>query len=240
MQNSDNLVNTVEGKLRQTEARSSASQIAAGQGISERKKSYQSDSEPSSKAEKTAQRIEALTQVFAELELAYHNQFHKAYADQEALEMAKQLWFDALSSYSPQVILRACRQAIAESEYLPSLHMLLRQCGNQLASVGLPEIRAAYREACNAEEPKCNAPWSHPAVYYAAVDTDWFMLASESEARMLPVFERCYQRQCERVLAGEQLESPRRELISDSTVPAPLSKAENLRRLQALRNELNL
>lgn len=154
--------------------------------------------------------------------------------------MAKQLWFDALRSFSPAVILKACRSAIAHSEYLPSLHTLNKECTAQLSSYGLPDALTAYREACNAPSPKRNAIWSHLAVYYAGKDCGWFQLASETEDRMLPNFERHYEKLCERVLAGERLESPEQARLESETHSNPLSADEKHQRMAQLRSELKL
>lgn len=178
--------------------------------------------------------------MFAELELAYHNQYHKAYSSDESLQLAKQLWFDALRGFSAEVILRSCRAAIAASEYLPSLHSLHKHCTEQFSSYGLPDALSAYREACNADSPKSNFNWSHYAVYYAGLACDWFLLASEPQSRMLPVFERHYSDLCERVLNGEQLISPAQELLKEGIEGEPLTREDNLERLRMLRETTNL
>ena len=147
---------------------------------------------------------------------------------------------DALRSFSSEIILKACRSAIAESEYLPSLHVMHRHCRNQLASFGLTDALSAYREACNASSPKCNYDWSHPAVYYAGQACEWRLLASETESQMLPIFERHYQSLCEEVLSGKTLESPAQLALPNTASGKSLSQEENRRRLKALRDQARL
>jgi len=209
------------------------SPTAAGQAVSEPNADYDASGPAPDK-------IDAINRLFAELELAYHNQYHKAYASDESAQLAKQLWFDALRGFSPEVILKACRSAIAASEYLPSLHSLHRYCTEQLSSYGLPDALSAYREACNAQSPKANFDWSHLAIYYAGLASDWFLLASETQNRMLPVFEKHYNDLCERVLNGEVLLSPKQPQLSQGIVDKALSREENLERLRILRDAENL
>ena len=49
--------------------------------------------------------VDAVNQIFAEFEFAYHNQFHKAFAEVEALVIAKKYWLSNLERYSPEQIL---------------------------------------------------------------------------------------------------------------------------------------
>lgn len=236
MRSSKQLINSAASKLREAAAPSSDSLIAAGQAVSE----PGPDTEYAQQAPPELDKVDAINRLFAELELAYHNQYHKAYGRDENLQMAKQLWFDALRSYSSEIILKACRSAIAESEYLPSLHMMHRHCRNQLSSFGLSDPLSAYREACNASSPKCNYDWSHPAVYYAGQACEWRLLASETESQMLPVFERHYQTLCEQVLSGEKLQSPAQEALPSAASGKRLSQDENRQRLKALRDQASL
>ena len=67
------------------------------------------------------QHIDAINQVFALLELNYHNQFFKAYQSEKNLITIKRLWLDTLQRFSPEVILRGIRAVMESSEYLPTL-----------------------------------------------------------------------------------------------------------------------
>ncbi len=237
MRTSQQLIDQLQSGLTKKPAHSSALPTAAGPAVSEPESGYGSHEQGTAN---TVDQIDAINRVFAELELAYHNQFHKAFASEQNEQMAKQLWFDTLRGFSAAVILDACRAAIAESEYLPSLHKLHFHCTRQMARFGLPDTLSAYQEACNAPSPKANFAWSHPAVYYAGVASGWQMLSGEPQARMLPLFEQHYQRLCERVMQGETLPNPEQVRLPRQSDRPPLSGEQNQRRLAELRAQLKL
>lgn len=183
--------------------------------------------------------VDAINRLFAEFELAYHNQFHKAYAREGSLALAKKYWLSRLSRFAPAVILRAARQIVDTQEFLPSLPAVISACENALSLFGLPAVRDAYVEACCAPEPKAAHRWSHPAVYHAARATGWFILATESETRALPLFEYHYRQLCRRVMEGERLDIELPKALTDGT-PTPLPPEENQERLRALRAKLGI
>ncbi len=183
--------------------------------------------------------VDAINQMFTEFQLAYHNQFHKAFASEEQITMAKQLWFNTLADFSPQQIVKGTRRAIKESEYLPTLHSIREFCIPRPEDLGLVDAHRAYVEACQAASPKHEQQWSHPAVYFAGKESDWFFLASNPEYKALPVFKRNYELICQRVLAGEQLVLPGSKAIPE-TINHPLSNAERKERMQAMREDLNI
>ena len=155
------------------------------------------------------------------------------------LNQAKKLWLESLLRFTPEAILQGARRAIETSEYLPTLNRMLRCCEGEPAAHGLPDAHSAYVEACRAPSPKADYRWSHPAVYYAGRESDWFFLASSPEKQAFAVFERHYRRLCEQVIGGEALPPPSHQALPQ-TVETPLSKAENRERLQALRRQLKL
>ena len=165
-------------------------------------------SDPSALPEADKHRLmDAIDQMFAEFELVYHNQFHKAFADRERLAYAKRLWLSHLGDCQPEEILAAARQATRESEYLPTVRGVLKHIEADRTH-GLPDARDAYREACLAPSPKAAQSWSHPAVYWAGAACDWFFLANASERESWPVYERHYRTLAERVGNGETLPMP--------------------------------
>ncbi len=183
--------------------------------------------------------MDAVDRVFAEFELVYHNQYCKAFPDAEKLNYAKKLWFSYLVEYSPERIVHAARQAIKDSEFLPTVKTLIKFCTLQPAELGLPDAHAAYVEACQAPSPKHSASWSHPAVFYAGKESDWFFLANNPEYKAFPVFKRNYEIICQRVLDGEQLNIPVPKAIPEQ-ISQPLTNEERRQRLQALRQELDI
>lgn len=155
------------------------------------------------------------------------------------LNQIKKLWLESLQHFSAAIILRGARKVIEESEYLPTLHRMIRACQGTPEQFGLPDAHSAYIEACRAPSPKAAQPWSHPAVYHAGLASDWFFLSSNSEKVAFPVFERHYLRLCEKVMAGTEL--PRSDLPKlPEVIETPLSKEENQQRLESLRKQLDL
>lgn len=183
--------------------------------------------------------MDAINKLFAEFELAYHNQYYKAYADEERLILAKKYWLSCLSGFSPQQIVAAARQLVLSSDYLPTVSAMVRVCEQGFALFGLPEPREAYVEACRAPTPKAGWQWSHQAVYEAGKLTGWHFLASEPEDRVFPVFSRYYQQLCQRVMRGETLQQPVPLAISEKP-PVVLSVREQQERLAALRRKLDI
>ncbi|TQV67006.1 hypothetical protein FKG94_26420 [Exilibacterium tricleocarpae] len=183
--------------------------------------------------------IDTINQVFELFRINYHNQYYSAFSDVETLNHAKRLWLETLSRFDTGVILAGAKRAIEGCEYLPTLHKMIRCCEGEPGAHGLPEARSAYVEACRAPSPKAGYRWSHPAVYYAGRESDWFFLANNAEKQAFPVFERHYRHFCERVIGGEQLAPPAVQALPPQ-VETPLSKEENRQRLQAMRESLDL
>ncbi len=183
------------------------------------------------------ERVDAINQVFALFRLNYHNQYYAAYPDSEQLNQVKKLWLDALADYPLEQVLHGAKQAIETSEYLPTLNRMIECCRDSLSTYGLPDARSAYREACAAPSPKSAQPWSHPAVYFAGRDADWFLLASEPESRSWPVFQAAYQHWCSKVMAGERLEIEAPEALPQSSGEVS-SQAQALAELAKIRESL--
>lgn len=183
--------------------------------------------------------INAINQMFAEFELVYHNQFQKAFPTVEKLTYGKKLWFTNLNDFSAEQILRAARRAIKESEFLPTVRGILKFIETEYEALGLPDARSAYMEACRAPSPKSDFAWSHPAVYYAGRESDWFFLANSVERQAFPVFERNYKIICERLLRGEHVDLPVHKALP-AEVHHPLSKEEQLDHLKKLREETGI
>ena len=183
--------------------------------------------------------VDAINQVFALFRLNYHNQYYAAFPDGEQLGQIKKLWLESLADFSVEQILLGAKHAIENSEYLPTLHRMLDCCRDAITSLGLPSAADAYREACLAAAPRSAQAWSHPAVYLAGRDSDWFFLANNQESVTWPVYRRHYEAYCGRVLRGEVLEVPEPAAI-ERDAPEPLSTKEQLRELARLRKESGL
>ena len=187
----------------------------------------------------TETRIEAINQVFALFRLNYHNQYYAAFPDAEQLKQIKKLWLDAMSDYPVEQVLKGAKHAIENSENLPTLNRMLECCHQGLPDLGLPSARDAYMEACRAPAPRASQQWSHPAVYLAGKDSDWYFLTNNTERSSWPVFREHYQRDCARVLQGETLTLPPREQL-EHRESKPLSRDSQLAELKKLREGAGL
>ena len=187
----------------------------------------------------TEAHVEAINQVFALFRLNYHNQYYAAFPDAEQLKQIKKLWLESLADYPVEQILKGAKHAIEHSEYLPTLNRMLECCQQGLADFGLPAAHDAYVEACQAPSPRSAQRWSHPAVYLAGRDSDWFFLTNNTERNTWPVFKEHYQQYCARVLRGESLEVPAPEAL-EKQAAEPLSRDEQLTELQKLKEKVGL
>lgn len=183
--------------------------------------------------------VDAINQIFAAFEVAYHNQFHKAFPNPESLAFAKKYWLSSLECYSPVQIVHAARQVIRTQDYLPSIAVIVRACEQGMDLYGLPPARQAYVEACTAPSPKRACDWSHAAVYHAGKAAGWHLLANEAEATAFPVFEYHYQQLCRQVMKGEQF-SVERPAALTATVERKLDKEETRARIAKMKEELGL
>lgn len=183
--------------------------------------------------------VEAINQVFALFRLNYHNQYYAAYPDASQISQIKKLWLESLAHFPVEQILKGAKHAIENSEYLPTIHRMIECCQAGLVEYGLPAPHDAYVEACQAPSPKSAQRWSHPAVYLAGRDSDWFFLANNQERMTWPVYRDHYQRYCAAVLRGEDLLIPAPEAL-EKTASEPLSKQEQMEELKKLREESGL
>ena len=177
--------------------------------------------------------------MFAELELAYHNQFRKAWPSEGELRMAKKYWCSALENFTPAVILKATRQVTTTQTFLPTLSALVSACENSMTLFGLSSPRDAYREACLASEPKSAFQWSHVAVYLAGQACDWFALSTRPESEMLPLFEYHYRLLCHQALNGEELKLPEQMALPQEAEARALTDDEQKAKLAGLRKALD-
>ena len=183
--------------------------------------------------------MEAINQVFALFRLNYHNQYYAAYPDPEQVKQIKKLWLESLCDYPVEQILKGAKHAIEHSEYLPTLNRMHECCQQGLSDFGLPSAHDAYMEACRAPSPKSAQRWSHPAVYLAGRDSDWFFLANNTERTSWPVYKEHYQGYCARAMRGEELEIPAPEAL-EKPVSKPLSAEDRLEELRKLRESTGL
>lgn len=180
--------------------------------------------------------VQAINRMFAEFKLVFSNQYLKAFPDDSATALARQLWFSYLKDFTPEVILEATHRAIRESDFLPTVHSILKHC-ERIAHGDLPDAWSAYQEACQASDPKAAFNWSHPAVYFAGHETGWYYLSTTASERAFPAFRKIYQQWCERVAQGESF-----TISAPEALPKPqhqrLDREQAIRRMQTLKAKL--
>lgn len=182
--------------------------------------------------------IGVINQMFAEFEMAYHNQFHKAYAQDNSVGMAKKYWLSCLAEYNPEVLLKATRKVVSRQEYLPSVASIIHACDEVMTIKGLSTAHDAYIEACCAPLPKAEYKWSHAVVYQAGKKTGWFELANKFESKIYPLFEYHYRLLCKQLYNGEDMSVDLPLALPDSS-SSEMTAQEQKSRLAKLRKELN-
>ena len=182
--------------------------------------------------------VELINLIFAELEITFHNQFHKAFPDEETLTLAKQLWLAKLEKYQNEIVFRAIDKIIETSKYLPSLSAVLNQIKElRLLEENIPSSNTAYIEASSLGETNpLDFNWSHPFVYHAGVKVGWYRLKTESEFDIKKEYIDAYEEILEE---SEQKESllllpAFKEEISDEK---PLSKGRQKSRLENIKKK---
>ncbi len=139
--------------------------------------------------------VELINLIFAELEITFHNQFHKAFPDEETLTLAKQLWLAKLEKYQNEIVFRAIDKIIETSKYLPSLSAVLNQIKElRLLEQNIPSSNNAYIEASSLGETNpLDFNWSHPFVYHAGAKLGWYRLKTEPEFDIKKEFLEVYE-----------------------------------------------
>ena len=153
--------------------------------------------------------IDIINVLFTQLEITYHNQFHKAFPDSDSLKLAKQLWLKKLTLFENEIIFKSIDNIMSNSEYLPSLSSVLQKCkAIKLNENNIPSLEKAFKEASS----YCDAPsehnWTHPIVYHAGLKTGWFFLKNESEQSALKEFKNKFDSLVDEWLEGKKFKSP--------------------------------
>lgn len=214
-------------------------QIKKGVVAGEESENVSTSGAGSSKAGSSKDHIDVINQMFAEFELAYHNQYHKAFPDEGALNLAKKYWLTSLASFPADLILAATRELVLKQPFLPTIANLVDTCKSGTSLFGLPASHDAYHEACRMPAPKAAQQWSHPAVYMAGQATGWFELANKTEGQIFPLFDYHYSQLTQRVLQGEELNLKAPIPLTES-LDTPLSAKENQSHLKELKASLKL
>lgn len=202
-------------------------------------KTLTTEAGPTEQSSLSAEHIDTINQVFALFRVNFHNQYYAALNNAQVLNQTKKLWAESLAKFPSTTILAATKKIIEQSEYLPTLHKMLEHCRGDNGEYGLPDARQAYIEACHAGSPKTNHNWSHPAVYFAGRDSDWYFLASNTENQAFPIFKTYYEQWCEKVKQGETLPPIKLTALPADTATA-LDKKSNQQQLKKMREALKI
>lgn len=121
-------------------------------------------------------------------------------------------WAAALGGLNGQQIAVGLSALVASDEkWPPSAPEFRALCENRdPAGYGLPCDEQAYQEACRRAHPasgSIEAPWSHPAVCHAALETGFHSLATLKADVSRKLFARNYQAACRMVMDGQPLKA---------------------------------
>ena len=183
--------------------------------------------------------VELINLIFAELEITFHNQFHKAFPDEETLNLAKQLWLAKLEKFDNEIIFKAIDKIIETSKYLPSLSAVLNQIKElKFQQQKIPPPNVAYAEATSLGEiSPLDFNWSHPFVYHAGTKVGWYRLKTEAEFEIKSDFIDAYEEILEMSEVKNSLLSlpeKKEEFFEDE----PLSSDEQHARLEKIKKEI--
>ena len=183
-------------------------------------------------------KVELINLIFAELEITFHNQFHKAFPDEETLSLAKQLWLAKLEKFENELIFEAIDKIIETAKYLPSLSAVLNLIKElKFKKFKVPSPNKAYIEASSLGEINpLDFSWSHPYVYHAGAKIGWYRLKTDSEFEIKKEFLEVYREILEESELNESFALlPEKK---DNLVPEkPLDKKNQIERLEAIKKK---
>lgn len=183
-------------------------------------------------------KVELINLIFAELEITFHNQFHKAFPDEETLSLAKQLWLAKLEKFENELIFEAIDKIIETAKYLPSLSAVLNLIKElKFKKFKVPSPNKAYIEASSLGEINpLDFSWSHPYVYHAGAKIGWYRLKTDSEFEVKKEFLEVYGEILEESELNESFALlPEKK---DNLVPEkPLDKKNQIERLEIIKKK---
>lgn len=148
----------------------------------------------------------AVKQVFACFETTWPRKFASIWPDGDSVQLSKRQWLIAFrdAKLTP-ASLKAGLDAVRQEAWPPdNPGEFLALCKIDPATVGAPDLEAAWKEATGRSPHSEWIPWSHRCVYWAAVRTGQTDLAERGQY-MRKIFEREYDRAIEQ---AESLDEP--------------------------------
>ena len=183
-------------------------------------------------------RIELVNLIFTQLEVTYHNQFHKAYPDKNSLNLAKQLWLTQLERFDEKIVFESVSKLITTSDFLPTLSKVINSCiESKLKSNGIPNVNYAYKEACHSRNNFEKFSWSHPIIFYIGSKTGWDYLWTQAEKETFKEFKLNYDLLVNEYLEGKKFSKPNFPELP-KTLRVKVDKKSQLKKIQDLKNKL--
>ena len=155
--------------------------------------------------------IKSIDALFLKLELAYHYQFYKVFGSDDKLKEGKKLWAITLKNESPEVILDAVENVIANQSYLPTLTDIMKACSDINKMDGFPSVEEAYIEARKSYQPRSQFSWSHPIVFFAGKKIGWNNLNERDSKENFNLFKKIFNNLKSEITNGKKFE------INDNT-----------------------
>ena len=183
-------------------------------------------------------RIELVNLIFTQLEVTYHNQFHKAYPDKNSLNLAKQLWLTQLQRFDEKIVFESVSKLMTTSDFLPTLSKVINSCiKSKLKSNGIPNVNYAYKEACHSRNNFEKFSWSHPIIFYIGSKTGWDNLWTQAEKETFTEFKLNYDLLVNEYLEGKEFSKPKFPELP-KTLRVKVDKKSQLKKIQDLKNKL--
>ena len=183
-------------------------------------------------------RIELVNLIFTQLEVTYHNQFHKAYPDKNSLNLAKQLWLTQLQRFDEKIVFESVGKLMTTSDFLPTLSKVINSCiESKLKSNGIPNVNYAYKEACHSRNNFEKFTWSHPIIFYIGSKTGWDYLWTQAEKETFKEFKLNYDILVNEYLEGKEFSEPNFPKLPN-TLEVKVDKKSQLKKIQDLKNKL--
>ena len=183
-------------------------------------------------------RIELVNLIFTQLEVTYHNQFHKAYPDKNSLNLAKQLWLTQLQRFDEKIVFESVGKLMTTSDFLPTLSKVINSCiESKLKSNGIPNVNYAYKEACHSRNNFEKFSWSHPIIFYIGSKTGWDYLWTQAEKETFREFKLNYDILVNEYLEGKEFSKPNFPILPN-TLEVKVDKKSQLKKIQDLKNKL--
>ena len=183
-------------------------------------------------------RIELVNLIFTQLEVTYHNQFHKAYPDKNSLNLAKQLWLTQLQRFDEKIVFESVGKLMTTSDFLPTLSKVINSCiESKLKSNGIPNVNYAYKEACHSRNNFEKFSWSHPIIFYIGSKTGWDYLWTQAEKETFKEFKLNYDFLVNEYLDGKEFSKPNFPELP-KTLRVKVNKESQLKKIQDLKNKL--